>query len=77
VHIDGIDFDRKRVILNKDIYSVEITFDVPVESAKRTMADVWNKYIQNLKKLSYKSDCDDTETKNDIDEDETKIEIDI
>ena len=77
VHIDGIDFDRKRVILNKDIYSVEITFDVPVESAKRTMADVWNKYIQNLKKLSYKSDCDDIETKNDIDEDETKIEIDI
>jgi hypothetical protein len=42
------------------------------------MADIWNRYIKELKKLSYKSDCnDDIETKNDDIDDETKNELDI
>lgn len=77
IDIAGIEFDRKKVILSKDIYSVEITPEVPNEPSKKTMTEVWNRYIKELKKLSYKSDSnDDMETKNDIDDDETKNELD-
>lgn len=75
IHIDGIDFERKKVILNKDIYSVEITLDDSVDIYKKTMIDVWNKYVKDLKKLSFKSD--DDETKNELEEEESKLEIDI
>jgi len=72
--IDGIDFERKKVILNKDIYSVEITLDDPNEISKKMMIDVWNKYIKELKKLSFKSESDDNVDEEDL---ETKNEIDI
>jgi hypothetical protein len=79
INIDGIEFDRKKVILKKDIYSVEIMIDNQNETHRKTMADVWNRYIKDLKKLSFKSDGEDIETKNDIDDDEleTKNDIDI
>ena len=78
IDIIGITFERKKVILSKDIYSVEIIPDIPIESTKKTMADIWNRYIKELKKLSHKSDCnDDIETKNDDIDDETKNELDI
>lgn len=71
VDIAGIEFERKKVILSKDIYSVEISPEVVVESYKKTMAEVWNRYIRDLQKLSYKTDCEEVET------DETKNEIEI
>lgn len=72
--IDGIDFERKKVILNKDIYSVEITIDEQTEINKKMMIDVWNKYIKELRKLGLKTD----ESKvDDEDELETKNEINI
>ena len=73
LNISGIDFERKKVILNRDIYSVEIgeTIFLKNEPQKQTMADNWYTYIKNLQKLS---SSDSTENN---DDDEQKIEIDI
>ena len=75
INITGIDFDRKKVILNRDIYSVEIgetTLSYPTKP--QTMADKWYAYIKNLQKLSASS-SDSTENKDE--DDEQKMEIDI
>jgi len=75
IDIIGITFDRKKVILNKNIYSVEITFENTVFAEKKTMKDIWNKYIRDLKKLTYISDYE--EEKNEDDDIENKNDIDI
>ena len=71
--ISGIDFDRKKVILNRDIYSVEIgdVLSYPNEPKKQTMANNWYVYIKNLQKLSSSSSSDL------IEDDDQKMEIDI
>lgn len=76
INISGIEFDRKKVILNRDIYSVEIgdTIFSSNEPQKQTMADNWHTYIKNLQKLSTSS-SDSIENKDE--DDEQKMEIDI
>ena len=76
INISGIEFDRKKVILNRDIYSVEIgdTIFSTNDPQKRTMADNWYTYIKNLQKLSTSS-SDLIENKDE--DDEQKMEIDI
>ena len=76
INISGIEFDRKKVILNRDIYSVEIgdTIFSTNEPQKQTMANNWYTYIKNLQKLSTSS-SDLIENKDE--DDEQKMEIDI
>ena len=76
INISGIEFDRKKVILNRDIYSVEIgdTIFSSNDPQKRMMSDNWYTYIKNLQKLSTSSDS----IENKDEDDEQKImEIDI
>ena len=73
INISGIEFDRKKVILNRDIYSVELGDTLFTnEPQKKTMANNWHAYIKNLQKLSF---SDSIENKGE--EDEQKMEIDI
>jgi hypothetical protein len=74
LNISGIEFDRKKVILNRDIYSVEIsdTISYQNEPQKQTMADMWNLYIRNLQKISSLGDRENLE-----DDEDQKMEIDI
>ena len=52
--IDGIDFAKKQVIIKRDLYSLEVNFAPHIVIDKKVMADNWEKFLENLRKISEK-----------------------
>ena len=49
--IDGISFDHKEVIVERDIYKIENEYRKCILVDKTLMSENWEKYIINLQKL--------------------------
>lgn len=50
--IEGIDFLNKQVVIKRDLYSLETSFAPNIMLDKKLMADSWDKYLKDLRKLS-------------------------
>lgn len=51
-NIKGIDFLNKRLIIQRDIYNVEVSFSPHIFIDKKLMSDTWDKYLKDLRKIS-------------------------
>ena len=49
--IDGIDFEKKQFIVKRDLYNIDVSFAPHIFLEKKTMADNWEKYLENLRKV--------------------------
>jgi len=54
VHIDGIDFTNKQVIVERDLYNLEVSFAHHIVLDKKLMSDNWDKYLKDLRKITGK-----------------------
>ena len=52
--IDGIDFEKKQVIIKRDLYSFEVSFSPHIFLDKKIMSENWEKYLENLRKIAEK-----------------------
>ena len=52
VHIKGIDFKNKQMIIQRDIYNLEISFAPNIVLDKKLMSDNWEKYLKDLRKFN-------------------------
>ncbi len=50
--IEGIDFLNKQVVIKRNLYSLETSFAPNIMLDKKLMADSWEKYLKDLRKLS-------------------------
>jgi hypothetical protein len=50
-HIDGIDFQKKKIIFKRNLYDVETSFAPQILIDKKSMTDSWEKYLKELKKF--------------------------
>ena len=50
-NIIGIRFSKNKIILDRDIYSSQITNAPSIASDKKSMYDLWGKYLEMLRKL--------------------------
>ena len=50
-NIEGITFKKKQFILEKDLYEFQTNNTTYVLVEKKLMADTWEKYLENLRKL--------------------------
>jgi hypothetical protein len=50
-NINGIQFEKNKVIYEKNIYDFDINFQKCILIDKPIMSENWNKYISNLKKI--------------------------
>lgn len=51
-NIKGIDFIKKQIIVEKDLYKLETSFAPDIVLDKNLMADSWEKYLKDLRKTS-------------------------
>ena len=51
-NIKGIDFVKKQIIIEKELYKLETNFAPDIVLDKKLMADSWEKYLKDLKKTS-------------------------
>jgi len=51
-NIIGIDFERKKIIMKKNIYKIEVSFAPCIVIEKKLMSDNWDKYLSTLRKIS-------------------------
>jgi hypothetical protein len=51
-NINGIDFNKRQVILQRDIFETETSFSVQVVNEKKRMTDSWDKFLKDLRKYS-------------------------
>lgn len=49
--IEGIDFTKKQVIIQRDFYTIEVSFAPNIVLDKKIMADEWEKYLKNIRKM--------------------------
>lgn len=49
--IEGIDFEKKQVIVQRDLYNLEVSFAPYIVIDKKIMADNWEKYLDSLRKI--------------------------
>ena len=54
ISIEGIDFSKKQVIIKKNLYSLEVNFSPHIVLDKKVMSDNWEKFLENLRKISEK-----------------------
>jgi hypothetical protein len=52
--IEGIDFDKKQLIIKKNLYSLEVNFGPHIVLDKKVMSDNWEKFLENLRRISEK-----------------------
>ena len=52
--IEGIDFAKKQVLIERDLYNVEVSFAPHILVDKKVMADNWEKYLDSLRKITEK-----------------------
>ena len=50
-HIDGIEFEKKKIILLRDVYNIETNFNSCILIEPNLMSYNWDKYLITLKKL--------------------------
>lgn len=50
-HIEGIDFIKKQVVVRRGLYNFEVSFAPNIVIEKKLMAEEWDKYLKNLRKL--------------------------
>jgi hypothetical protein len=48
--IEGIDFEKNKYIITKNIYTVDYDYTLEQEVDKKLMSDNWKKYLLTLKK---------------------------
>lgn len=53
-NINGISFEKNKIIYDKNIYDFDINFQKCILIDKPIMSENWNKYITNLKKIKNK-----------------------
>ena len=53
-HIEGIDFIKKQVVLRRGLYNFEVSFAPTIVIEKKLMAEEWEKYLKNLRKMCEK-----------------------
>jgi len=51
-NIKGIDFVNKQIIIERDLYKLETIFAPNIVMDKKLMADSWDKYLKDIKKIS-------------------------
>ena len=49
-NIKGIDFIKKQIIVEKDLYNLEVSFAPDIVLDKNLMSDSWEKYLKDLKR---------------------------
>jgi hypothetical protein len=52
ISIEGIDFLKKQVIINRDLYNLEVSFSSNIVIDKKLMSDNWDKYLKDLRKIA-------------------------
>ena len=52
--IEGIDFDKKQLIIKKNLYSLEVNFGPHIVLDRKVMSDNWEKFLENLRRISDK-----------------------
>lgn len=50
-NIDGIDFSNKKIILKRNIYTIDVNISPEIFTNKELMSDNWEKYLKELRKL--------------------------
>ena len=50
-NINGINFKKNEIVLERDIYDFQTNFTPYILIEKKLMADTWHKYLENLRKL--------------------------
>ena len=51
MEIQGIDFAKNKILLERDIYKIEVSFAPQIVIDKKSMSDSWEKYLKELRKL--------------------------
>lgn len=51
INIEGIDFQKKEIKIERDIYNIEVNFSPQIVMDKKLLSDSWDKYLKDLKKL--------------------------
>ena len=51
-NIKGIDFVKKQIIIEKELYKLETSFAPDIVLDKKLMTDSWEKYVKDLKKTT-------------------------
>ena len=54
-HINGIDFVKKQVIIEKNLYNLDTNYTSDIVLDKHLMSDNWEKYLKDLRKISSNS----------------------
>tara|TARA_Y100000389_G_scaffold203882_2_gene253929 strand:+ start:2453 stop:3121 length:669 start_codon:yes stop_codon:yes gene_type:complete len=49
--IQGIDFEPKKIIFERNLYKIEFNFSPNIIIEKKLMSDNWEKYLKEIKKL--------------------------
>ena len=49
-HIDGIEFNKKKIIIKADIYNIDVSLSPEIFTEKKVMSDNWEKYLSILRK---------------------------
>ena len=49
-NIKGIDFIKRQIIVEKDLYNLEVSFAPDIVLDKNLMSDSWEKYLKDLKR---------------------------
>ena len=50
--IIGVDFINSQLVIERDVYSLEVSFAPNIMLDKKLMSDNWEKYLKDLKKVS-------------------------
>jgi hypothetical protein len=51
-HIEGINFSKKKVIIERELYNLDATFTQNILLEKKLMSYNWEKYLKELRKIS-------------------------
>jgi hypothetical protein len=49
-NIQGIEFTKKKIMIKRDIYNIDVSFSPEIFVDKKVMADNWEKYLTALRK---------------------------
>lgn len=49
-NIDGIEFTKKKIIIKRNIYDIDVSFSPEIFTDKKEMSDNWEKYLTTLRK---------------------------
>lgn len=50
-NIDGIDFAKRKVILQRDLYSTNVPFTPEIVMDQKLMSEHWDKFLKDLRKM--------------------------